>query len=124
MLNVLKDAQMASRRDEEIAITIETLQLSQNAINKNSAELAGQLIGRIRMHESATAVVVNQAKRMMESGIFDEQTTKMVEQLIDLIGNMEDMKDDKYPVSNYLFHMWQCQLHSYPLLNIIQAYMC
>ena len=52
------------------------------------------------MHESGTQVVVNQAKRMLAAKVFDDQTSVMVEQLINMIGSMEGMKDEKYPVSN------------------------
>ena len=66
ILSDLKRAVKAWPDDLELHLVLETLQLSQDALLVNPAELAGQLVGRI--HGTNSSTLITQAKDMLSQG--------------------------------------------------------
>ena len=66
ILSDLKRAVKVWPDDLELHLVLETLQLSQDALLVNPAELAGQLVGRI--HGTNSSTLITQAKDMLSQG--------------------------------------------------------
>ena len=66
ILSDLKRAVKVWPDDLELHLVLETLQLSQDALLVNPAELAGQLVGRI--HGTNSSNLITQAKDMLAQG--------------------------------------------------------
>ena len=99
---VLKDfkfAQATFPKDEEIAIILEALQLSQNAIQNSPKELAGQIIGRMHVNLSSNEVILKKARTMLEGDQLDKESVALVKTLTEMLENLVDYQNKKYSVS-------------------------
>ncbi|KAK2152117.1 hypothetical protein LSH36_339g02004 [Paralvinella palmiformis] len=96
VLQDLKMAQMAFPTDEDIAIVLETLQLSRHAIQRHPKELAGQLIGRLHINVAANERVLSQAKEMLSAKQLDNDSIPMVATLVEMLEKVILYQNLKY----------------------------
>jgi len=89
---------MAFPTDEDIAIVLETLQLSRHAIQRHPKELAGQLIGRLHINVAANERVLSQAKEMLSAKQLDNDSIPMVATLVEMLEKVILYQNLKYQV--------------------------
>ena len=93
-------AQMAYPEDEDIAIILETLQLSRHAIQRHPKELAGQLIGRMHVNVATNERVLSRAKHMLATNQLENDSIPMVATLIEMLEKVILYQNLKYQVSD------------------------
>ena len=79
--------------DLELHLVLETLQLSQDALLVNPAELAGQLVGRI--HGTNSSTLITQAKDMLSQGKLPAEALP----ILNLLESFEIRNQEKTKVS-------------------------
>ena len=99
--SVLQDLRWAltSAKDKDFSIILETLQLSQDALETHPTELAGQLIGRIHGYGAATVAMVTQAKAKLREDGNDAEFVRVVTTLIQMLELLMQQVDRKHAVS-------------------------
>ncbi len=100
MLHDLKRASITLQADQEVYLIKETLQLSQDGLNANPNELAGQLLARI--HGTGSAPMIKEAKEMMEK---DALPAEAVE-ILNLLEAFEINHQNKQQVRNVFSIKW------------------
>ena len=92
-------------KDKDFSIILETLQLSQDALETHPTELAGQLIGRIHGYGAATIAMVTQAKAKLREGDNDAEFLRVVTTLIQMLEILMQQVDRKHAVNMlYIAH--------------------
>ena len=98
VLHDFRWTQTTSLRDRDISIILETLQLSQDALETHPTELAGQLIGRIHGYGAATVSMVNQAKERLREDGDNAEFVAVVTTLIQMLERLMQQADKKNAV--------------------------
>ena len=96
VLQDFKLAQMNYRKDRDISVLLETLQLAQDALWTQPRELASQLIGRIHGYGSLTGTMIRQARELIRTTRDAEQRAYVttVVQMLELLTEYMDRKNE------------------------------
>ena len=90
--------QTTTLKDRDISIILETLQLSQDALETHPAELASQLIGRIHGYGAATVSMVTHAKAKLRENHDDKEFVRVVTTLVQMLELLMRQVDKKNAV--------------------------